>query len=148
MGSIPKDAIFITLAAAAGIGAAVAYTTVTSGPAETPAAMTEVAGLDEAMTRATAADRPVVAVVTADWCPPCQKLKRETLSDERVAGWFEQNAVAVSLVDGANDADIAKLPMRAFPTTFVIRGGEVAGTLEGYASTDAYLAFLTDAVGG
>lgn len=142
-----RDAVYITLAAAAGLAGAIAISTYASGPAETPASLKEVQGLGAAMELAAGRDRAVVAVVSADWCPPCQQLKRTTLNDERVTAWFDENAVAVVLEDGVNDEDIARLPMQAFPTTFVIRGNEIVGQLMGYAKPGDYLEFLSGSIG-
>ena len=144
--SVPRDALFITLAAGVGIAGAVAFSTMNSGVAETPAVFAEVEGLTQALSASGETGKPAVVLVTADWCPPCQKLKKDTLVDERVTTWLDENAVAVTLVDGQNNDDIARLPMRAFPTTFVIRGETIVGQLEGYRGPEGYLSFLEGAV--
>lgn len=41
--------------------------------------------------------KPVFAVVTADWCGPCQTYKRTALADEAVQDWLTQHAVSVML---------------------------------------------------
>jgi thiol:disulfide interchange protein len=40
--------------------------------------------LAEAKREAVASHRPVLAYFTASWCPPCQRLKRETWPDAKV----------------------------------------------------------------
>ncbi|MEM1185019.1 MAG: thioredoxin family protein [Planctomycetota bacterium] len=144
---MPRDVIFIVLAAGLGIAGAVGYSALT-GTAPTPEALTQVNGLDEAMAQAEATDRPVVAVVTADWCPPCQHLKRTTLQDERVAGWLSENAVAVTIVEGQHNDDLARLPIEVFPTTYVIKDSTIVGQAQGYRDTDDFLEFLQTASDG
>ncbi|MEQ8316689.1 MAG: thioredoxin family protein [Phycisphaerales bacterium] len=90
-------------------------------------------------------DQPVVAVVTADWCGPCQELKRTTLSDERVRSLLANRSQPV-IIDGT-DTKIAmptleQLGVRAFPSTVVLEDGKPVAMLEGYASADKYLAWL------
>jgi thiol:disulfide interchange protein len=90
-------------------------------------------------------DKPVVAVVTADWCGPCQELKRTTLSDERVRTLLAGNAQPV-MVDGTDTHEamptLQQLGVRAFPSTVVLRNGQPVAMLEGYANADKYLAWL------
>lgn len=88
---------------------------------------------------------PVVAVVTADWCGPCQNLKRTTLADERVRDLLSSRAQPV-MIDGTSTEaampTLQKLGIRAFPSTVIVRDGQPVAMLEGYASADKYLAWL------
>ncbi|MEM7754179.1 MAG: thioredoxin family protein [Planctomycetota bacterium] len=141
-----KEAAFITLAAALGLAGAIAFSTFAGGGGELPAELTNVTGLDDAFAQSEATGKPVVAYVTADWCPPCKQMKRTTLQDERVISWLDKNSVPVTLVDGQHNEDMARLPFRAFPTTMVIRDGTVVAAMEGAASSEAYLEFLEGAM--
>lgn len=47
----------------------------------------------EARARAVLTDVPLVVVVTADWCAPCQTLK------SRLAGWKDRTDIAYTVVD-------------------------------------------------
>lgn len=89
--------------------------------------------------------RPVVVVVTADWCPPCQNLKRTSLADESVRALLTDRAQSVML-DATNTGSVSQtlgqLGVRLLPTTVVLRDGRPVARLEGYANPGAYLAWL------
>ena len=91
------------------------------------------------------ADTPVVAVITADWCGPCQQLKRTTLSDEGVRGFLVDHAQPV-MIDGTDSNEamptLERLGIRVFPTTVVLRDGQPVARLEGFVGPEQYLAWL------
>jgi thiol-disulfide isomerase/thioredoxin len=74
--------------------------------------------------------RPTVTMYTADWCGPCQRMKREVLADAKVRA-----ACDVVYVDCSRGPPpwIAKLP------TFLLPGRE---PLEGYKTVPEFLAWL------
>ncbi|UYV13374.1 MAG: thioredoxin family protein [Phycisphaera sp.] len=90
-------------------------------------------------------DKPIVAVVTADWCRPCQQLKRNALSDQRVRDLLASKAQPV-MIDGtsyeASRPTLEQLRVRVFPSTIVVRDGQPIAMLEGAADADKYLAWL------
>ena len=49
------------------------------GPAETPGVFEAGYSLQEATQKSASAGKPMLVLVTADWCPPCQALKRGAL---------------------------------------------------------------------
>lgn len=115
------------------------------GAAATPVVFDETRSLEEAMAESESSGKPIVALVTADWCPPCQALKRETLTDPAVAEWIGRETVTVYLEDGKHREMISKLPVQAFPTTLMIRDGRVTARIQGFATPTDYLRFLKDA---
>ncbi|MEM7623220.1 MAG: thioredoxin family protein [Planctomycetota bacterium] len=143
-----KGSATIIVAAAAGLAGFVGISAYFNGQAQsvagavTPATFDEAGGLDAALARSLDEGKPVLALATATWCPPCNMLKKNTLADSEVQSFIAENTVAVSLDDAQHRADIARLGVRAYPTTLVIRDGDVVGTLEGFASKKAYLGFL------
>lgn len=113
----------------------------TGGVAETPAGFGEAeAGADlMAMSRA---GKPVLAVVTADWCGPCQAYKRGALSDGEVAARLE-GVVERVMVDADAEPELAaRLGARGLPTTVLIVEGEVVGGFGGNASAAQLLEWL------
>ncbi|MAY76008.1 MAG: hypothetical protein CMJ31_15080 [Phycisphaerae bacterium] len=115
--------------------------------AATPISFQNTPALSEAVAQAQSEGKAVVAVVTADWCGPCQKLKGETLSDPRVAGFIEAHALPVYLEDKADRDTIASLQVTGYPTTLVFRDGEEIARAPGYAPAADYLAFLERTLG-
>lgn len=82
---------------------------------------------------------PVLALVTADWCGPCQALKRGALSDPDVDAYLRAYTVPVYLEESESMAEIQELGARVYPTTFLLRDGEVIARIEGGGSPAAYL---------
>lgn len=116
------------------------------GTAPVPDAFVDAPALHDAMSQADQDGRVVVAVATADYCPPCQALKRSTLADRRFVDWLETHAVPV-YVDVQKDHDAAQLlGVRSIPTMYVLRGDEVLAKQVGYVDTDDAIAFLENAV--
>lgn len=110
--------------------------------APTPEVFSAGVSLDDGIRSGGETGKPVVAVVTADWCPPCQMLKRETLADVSVSSWIEQNAVGV-YVDSDKDPDaVQALGVSALPTTVVLKDGKIVATKTGFLGSEDYLEFL------
>lgn len=95
-----------------------------SRPAATPAIFADRATWDDAKRRAAESGKPLLVVVSATWCGPCQSYKRGALSDPKLEAWVRDNAVAVML-DADTDRDAAtSLDVRSLPTTILLRGDE------------------------
>ncbi|MEO1008047.1 MAG: thioredoxin family protein [Planctomycetota bacterium] len=141
-GKSPLGVVFVVAAIA--IGAAILFRGFGGQAAPTPEYLpvtTDLASVD------LSGDMPVVAVVTADWCGPCQKLKKDSLADEGVRTYLEGNARTV-MIDGTdtNDptvrASLEALQVTAFPSTIVLRDGKPAAMLRGYAGPEKYRGWL------
>jgi thiol:disulfide interchange protein len=86
--------------------------------------------------------RPILYDFTADWCPPCQLMKREMFSDAATANNINLEFIPVQVLDrqredGQNPPEVAALQERfnigAFPTLVIVApdGGKPV-VLEGY----------------
>lgn len=117
------------------------------GVAPTPAAFDQGTTLSDAVARSESEGKPVLVLATADWCPPCQTLKRETLADSRVGAFIDEHMIAVNLEDASNSNEIMGLGVTAYPTTIVLRGGTEVARSTGFSKPDAFLEFLNTAGG-
>ncbi len=123
---------------------------VRSRPAPTPEIFLERVTLLEALDRANEQDKVVFAVVTADWCGPCQNYKRGALADKRVQAWLSENAVAVMLdADTLERSDAMLLNFGgSIPATALLIDERTVGTLEGSIGAGALMDWLEASRGG
>ena len=92
-------------------------------------------------------DRPTLVRFTADWCPPCQIMKREVFNRPDVAAEIEQHYRAVSVDMTRLDADARALAARhgvlGIPTFVVLApDGRETARLPGPADAAGFTAFL------
>lgn len=111
------------------------------GVAPTPTYFDTSLTLDDALERSKASGKPVFALVTADWCPPCQTLKRGALVDDRVAS-FIQDSTEPAYVTDKQMRDVERLGVSAYPTSVILMDGEVIASLRGAVSAGKYLEWL------
>lgn len=93
--------------------------------------------------------RPILVFYTADWCPPCRKLKSDVLSDPDVEAYLQENFVRVKIDlsdrSGPNARTAAEFGVTGIPTVIFydyqgvetnrITGGEA---LAGWFHRNAY----------
>ena len=116
------------------------------GPAEVPGIFDEHYTLTQASALSQESGKPMLVLVTADWCPPCQKLKRTTLIDQTVVDWVIGNMVPVYLEDGKNKDEIGTLPVRSYPTTLIIQDGKVLASLAGAVGAERFITELSSVI--
>jgi len=125
----------ILLFVAIGVGV-LAYRGLSSGVAPMPPAFEDAPTLDVALDRARDSGTPVLAFATADWCGPCQALKRGALADAEVSRIIAERTVPayVDLTDSSDPeaAEAARLlRIRSIPALVLIEDGKEVGRLEG-----------------
>lgn len=114
------------------------------GPAPLPTMFAKNYNIERASIQSETTGKPILILVTADWCPPCQALKKGALSDPKVSEWVKDNMVPVYLEDGADQDQIRLLPVRAYPTTIVLKDGQILGQFTGNKSPSAFLSRIKD----
>jgi len=101
------------------------------------------------------AERPVLALFTADWCGPCQTLKSNVFADSSVAGELAGRVVPLyvdltSPEAGSSEADLAaRHAVQSIPTMILMDGqGAVLGRRSGVMSAGEFTAWLDEASAG
>lgn len=139
--------VWFSLVLVVGVLTLAGFKVVQMRPAPMPAAITN-AGmtLDAALDRSKAEGKPVLAFATAEWCPPCQSLKRNGLKDAGVQALIESRTIAVTLEQTTPEGakGIRMLPVEAYPTLLLIQDGTVLSKITGARSADSITAWLDE----
>ncbi len=99
----------------------------------------------QASAKAIAEGKPVLAVVTADYCLQCQIYKRTALVDPRVTEWIKDNAETAYVKWGTQEQDMERLGVTGFPATVYIPAVGEPRVHIGTMSADELLEFLKSA---
>lgn len=97
----------------------------------------------QAQKAARTAERPLLIHFHADWCAPCRKMERETLSTRALAAQVAGNFVLVK-IDVDKHPDLAKrFGVKSLPSDlFVDPGGRILSRNVGYRTQRRYLALV------
>lgn len=128
-----------TVVAVVAVGAVAAYRGLGLGAAPVPEPFDKEVSLELALARSAQVGRPVLALATADWCGPCQVLKRGALRDEAVVEMIRSRfePVYIDLTDTSDRESRwlgTRLRVRSIPAIIVLRDGEEVGRIEGAVS--------------
>ena len=112
--------------------------------APVPPAFDPEVSMNDALNEA-GSEKVVLVLATADWCPPCQQLKRGALADSRVIEAIRSRTVPV-YADGTQQlgAEFAPLQIGAFPTMVAIRDGVVLSRVVGVLDAGEVLDWLDE----
>lgn len=114
-------------------------------PAPTPGVFDAKITLAQAEQESAESGKPILVLATADWCAPCQGLKRGALTDPAVVEFIKEQTIPVYLEDGTNREEIHELRVASYPTTLIMKDGNVQA-IEGGRSAGKYLEALRAAV--
>jgi thioredoxin-like negative regulator of GroEL len=90
---------------------------------------------------------PVVAFATADWCAPCQQMKKRTLRDPSVAGFLRARTIPVYVDIERDERAAALLQVTGIPATVILAGDTIIARSIGALEPVNYRSFLEAAVG-
>jgi thiol:disulfide interchange protein len=99
---------------------------------------------DAALLEAQQANRPLLVYFTADWCPPCQVMKRNTWPDRMVGELAEKHYIAVKIDVDLPTSDLVarRYAVMAVPTILITDPQGHALTAGGFQSTRELRTFL------
>lgn len=113
--------------------------------APTPPMFDPAVTFQQASAKAAAEGKPVLAIVTADFCLQCQIYKRSALVDPRVTEWIKENAETAYVKWGTQEQDLERLGVTGFPATVYIPAVGEPRVHIGTMSADELLEFLKSA---
>ena len=98
---------------------------------------------DAAKAEAAQAGKPLFLDFTAEWCGPCQDLKRTTWSDHRVADAISSTYIPVRIDVDRQPGLTRQYHVEGYPTLIVLdEQGRVARAHVGWVGPDDFLAWL------
>jgi thiol-disulfide isomerase/thioredoxin len=105
-----------------------------------------VSTLAEAKTKAKAEGKPIIAVYSAVWCPPCQAMKKKVYPSSEVKEFHDKFVWAYIDTDvKENQADAQKAGVTGIPhIQFLSKGGKEIDKLVGGMPADAFAAKLKE----
>jgi len=99
---------------------------------------------------AQAGNRPLLVLVTADWCPPCQRMKNSTLPELMSRDAFADFHFATVDYDRENDLAKQLIGDRGVPQLLMFEkyeGKWIRRHITGYKTADTVQAFIAQAGG-
>lgn len=112
------------------------------GTAPVPNVFSQGLSLQSAIDRGKAEKKPVFVFATADWCGPCQQMKRTVLSEPTVEQQIGRDFVP-AYVDLEKQTDAAeRLQVFSIPATLVLWDGKLVARMEGVIPHDSYQKWL------
>lgn len=92
-------------------------------------------------------ERSLLVFVSANWCGPCQKMKRDTWADSEVTKLVHEQFVPLYL-DGDKYAELVEsLNVHAFPTTLIVNpDGRIVHEMTGYNTAVPLRTWLKKAI--
>ena len=117
------------------------------GVAPTPSVFEDAWTLTAAKEASATQNKPVLAFLTADWCPSCQQLKRGALTDAKVTSLIAERTIPVyiNVDESAQDARTFA-NVSAIPTLIIEYQGRELGRSVGAKSASKLRAWLEESL--
>ncbi|MBS0188024.1 MAG: thioredoxin family protein [Planctomycetes bacterium] len=116
-----------------------------AGTAPVPAVFDQGYTFEQAVAKGRSEKKPVLAFATADWCGPCQAMKREVLSEQSIEGQIRRDFVPAYVNIDKEPAAAQALKVFSIPATIVLWDGKVVARMEGMMPHDSYEQWLAAA---
>lgn len=98
--------------------------------------------LDSAIERGRAEKKPVFVFATADWCGPCQQMKRTILSEPSIEQQIARDFVPAYVDLDKQQKAAEQLQVFSIPATLVLWDGKLVARMEGLIPHDSYQKWL------
>lgn len=151
----PDQAPAMAIGRQSGDGYAARSTVVETPGPQPPAEISSWTSYDNALSESKRNGKPVLIDFSADWCPPCQALKRDVFMNWAHGQAVQTAVIPVAIIDrrredGANPSEIESLQERyqvqAFPTLIVF-SPETGRSVrhQGFGNAEAIVDWITQA---
>jgi uncharacterized protein YyaL (SSP411 family) len=123
---------------------AVSAFAIAAGPQKSP--VTWQANLQAAHKVALQQNKPILIVFGAEWCTFCKKLESQTLGNPQLAGYINQNFVAVH-IDLDEEPKVGEiLEVKKLPCTVILTpSADLLGRFEGFCEPKQYFQKISGA---
>jgi len=112
------------------------------GTAPVPEVFAQGFTLESAIEQGKVEKKPVFVFATADWCMPCQEMKRSVLSEASIEKQIARDFVP-AYVDLEKQKDAAeRLQVFSIPATLILWDGKLVARMEGVIPHDSYQQWL------
>ncbi|MBX3380324.1 MAG: thioredoxin family protein [Phycisphaeraceae bacterium] len=112
------------------------------GTAPVPEVFAAGLSLDGAIERGRAEKKPVLVFATADWCGPCQVMKRTVLSEPGIEQQIARDFVPAYVDLDKEKAAAERLKVFSIPATLILWDGRQVARMEGVVPHDSYQTWL------
>lgn len=134
----PKSGFGVLFVVVIALSALMYFGRAGGGPAPTPAAFLNAPTFDDALKSSQSQSKPVLVFATADWCGPCQKLKRGALAAAEIQALITGGTITVYAdVTGPDEQSMqtaSRLRISAVPALIMVWNGQEIARHEGDTS--------------